>query len=154
MLTQERLKELFHYNPETGEFTRLQKSCGVLPGTIAGWTENTGYVRIKIQGKSYVAHRLAWLYMTGELPAKQIDHINLIRSDNRWVNLRSASASENKCNSKPNAGVYKTPSNRYQSEIKKEGKRFYLGTFDTREEAKAAYNAAALRLHGEFSCVS
>jgi hypothetical protein len=101
MLTQSRLKEILKYSPDTGEFVHLvQKKGGrgIKPGDVAGDFCSYGYRRIGIDGKRYRACRLAWLYMTGEWPEKHVDHVNGIRSDDRWENLRSASIRQNAFN--------------------------------------------------------
>jgi len=99
MLTQSELKELLNYNPETGVFTWVKKIRTVSAGDIAGGIMgDQKYVRISINGKKYLGHRLAWLYMTGEWPKHQVDHINHVRSDNRWINLREATNQENQKN--------------------------------------------------------
>ncbi len=83
-LTQERLKEVLSYNPETGIFTR---NPGIRGGEKVG-TNSHGYVSIMVDGYLYQAHRLAWLYMEGYMPEQEIDHISRKRDDNRWCNLR------------------------------------------------------------------
>ena len=96
MLTQERLKEVLHYNPLTGNFTwRVKVAQRVKVGDIAGTVNNYGYIRITIDGKLYMAHRLVWLYLYGYFPSKQIDHINHDRADNRLINLRCVTNAEN-----------------------------------------------------------
>jgi len=99
IITQERLKELFDYNPETGLFTRLKlsskytnKRFGV--GTVANYIGNKGYVLIRLGDSQYLAHRMAFLYMTGSMPDES-DHINRQRNDNRWSNLRAVDRAEN-----------------------------------------------------------
>ena len=94
ILTQERLKEVLHYSPESGVFT-WEKTLGsrAQSGDIAGGV-NHGYIRIKIDGRMYQAHQLAFLYMMGRFPVG-IDHENHIKSDNRWTNLSEATQSEN-----------------------------------------------------------
>lgn len=94
MITQSELKELLHYDPETGVFTWLISVSNVKTGAIAR-DYSHGYLRVSIKGKRYYGHRLAWLYMTGEWPKHQIDHINHVRCDNRFKNLRCATNSEN-----------------------------------------------------------
>jgi len=92
MISQARLKELMHYDPETGVFARLATHRGPT-GTRA--PSNRGYLRIMLDGRRYQLHRLAFLYMTGEWPQDQVDHINRDRADNRWSNLRDVSNKEN-----------------------------------------------------------
>ena len=94
----ERLKELLEYDPETGVFIWKTRRGGLKAGSVAGTKHANGYVRIKCDGKSYMAHRLAWLYVHGQFPEKQIDHINGLREDNRLSNLRCVSRSENQRN--------------------------------------------------------
>lgn len=96
MLTQEMLKNNLHYDPATGIFTRLT-SCSnrVKVGDVAGSLRRDGYTCITVNKKSYQTHRLAWLYVYGELPTDDIDHINQIKNDNRISNLRYVSHAEN-----------------------------------------------------------
>ena len=99
MLTQPQLRKLFDYNPETGEVTRLLATSNfVKVGGPVGWVENTGYYRVHVQGKAYMLHKLIWVYMTGEWPEFEIDHIDRDRLNNRWNNLRKATRSENMAN--------------------------------------------------------
>jgi hypothetical protein len=96
MLTIERLKELLHYDPDTGMFTWRVNKGPFLAGDVAGRTVKTGkYWRVGIDGKRYIASRLAWLYMTGVWPSYDIDHINRDRQDNRFCNLRDVTTSQN-----------------------------------------------------------
>lgn len=96
MLTQSKLKDELSYDKDTGKFTRL-KDKGRLSknGDIAGTLGSLGYTIIKIQGKAHKAHRLAWLYMYGTFPSKNLDHINGIKDDNRIENLRECTQQEN-----------------------------------------------------------
>ena len=90
-LTAARLRELLQYDPETGVFTRLVKtSNGIKVGDVAGTADARGYILIRVDGWLHLAHRLAWLHMTCEWPKGMIDHINGVRDDNRWSNLRRA----------------------------------------------------------------
>lgn len=94
------LHRVLEYSPETGIFIWKEKiSQKVLVGNAAGTTNAIlGYVIIALYGKQYYAHRLAYFYMTGKWPQNQIDHINGTRSDNKWLNLRAATSSQNKMN--------------------------------------------------------
>lgn len=143
-ITQERLKQLLHYDPETGKFTRLTKwgsqQIGDEPGCIAKF----GYRYIGVDGKQYTAYRLAWLYMYGDFPLGDIDHINRNPADDRISNLRSVSHSTNLHNSSHRnpaskvKGVYLTRENRWQASIRVKGVTHRLGTYGTIEEAAAA----------------
>ena len=97
-LTQERLKSLYQYHPETGLFTHLTNSRVRKIGDIVGMTRKDGYMQTKVDKHFYVLHRLAWLYVYGEWPKYEIDHINRQRNDNRIVNLRDIKRSENNRN--------------------------------------------------------
>ena len=154
-VTQERLKTLLDYDPETGLFR--WKSKAVRNGAHGGRAGNTrpkGYVCIRIDGRLYMAHRLAWLYVHGMMPTQQIDHINQIKSDNRIDNLREASPSQNGQNrSKPRRdnkagflGVQRK-GNRWIALIGVNGKQQYLGMFATPEAAHQAYQKAKAEAH-------
>ncbi len=92
ILTQSTLKSLLHYDPETGEFRWLTSSSNRAPmGTIPSNLSSDGYLRIRVAGKQYRAHRLAWLYVYGKFPSEHIDHINHDILDNRIENLRDSS---------------------------------------------------------------
>lgn len=158
MLTSERLRELLHYNPETGVFTRRQTvGPKALSNQKAGCMRPDGYLVFRVDGRLYRAHRLAWLYSRGEWPAIEIDHINRNPSDNRMCNLREATRSQNVANTKKHIGnasgfkgVYSHHS-RWRAEIFVTGKKRHLGVFDTPEVAAGAYLAAAQQSFGEFA---
>lgn len=99
-MTQDELKQLLHYDPSTGFFRWLVSTSNRSPkGSIAGGISiQSGYVTIGVLGKRYQAHRLAVLYMKGYLPKEDVDHVDHIRSNNAWVNLREATRSENNYN--------------------------------------------------------
>lgn len=156
MLTQERLKEVLIYDPDTGNFIWAMNRMGpVRKGEIAGTIDNNGYVKIWIDRKQYRAQRLAFLYMAGNFP-DIADHKNGIVADNRWCNLRNLSKTANGQNiSKPRShnkcgflGVQKhTDYDKFVARIVIKGKEKYLGIFDTPELAHAAYLAAKRIYH-------
>jgi|694.fasta_scaffold07589_25 hypothetical protein len=154
MLTQAQLKELLHYDTETGLFTWLtSKRNSVKAGSIAGCKKENGYILIKIHNKRYKAHRLAFLYVYGRFPEKQIDHINRIRSDNRICNLREATNQQNLWNQsirKDNTSGYIGVSmfrKKYVAQITVDSKLIHIGTFATAEKAGQAYLAAKSVYH-------
>lgn len=155
MLTQAELKQLLHYDPETGLFTRLTSpSTNAKVGDIAGWN-SCGYVRIKLNKKMYMAHRLVWLYMYGKFPDHQIDHINHNRSDNRLCNLRAVTHQQNQWNPqrrKDNTSGYigvrfHKAAQKYTATICCNKKNRHIGCFDTLEQANLAYLKAKAELH-------
>ena len=97
MLTQEQVKELFDYDPETGDLVwRVKRGTHGVAGKIAGGLDHHhGYFRIRIDGKLYRTHRIIWLYVYGAWPVNDIDHVNGLRHDNRICNLREATRAEN-----------------------------------------------------------
>lgn len=148
IISQALLKSQLSYDPDTGAFTRLKS------GTKAGFDNGQGYVCISIEQAQYRAHRLAVLYMTGEWPVAEVDHINGIRSDNRWENLRQVSGRENtqnqrrphKCSTSGFLGVT-ARGTKFLSQIRANGSKIYLGSFGTAEEAHTAYLEAKRRMH-------
>lgn len=161
-LTRERLRELMKYDPETGLFYwAKQTSNRVKAGDVVGHQEPVqGYRLIGVDGRVYKASRLAFLWMTGEMP-DFVDHINRDRVDDRWTNLRPATRQQNQCNRGKQAnntsgfkGVHFHPqSGRWRARIGIGRKQKSLGTYDTPELAHEAYTAAAKQLHGEFAQV-
>ena len=154
MITQIRLRELLRYAPETGEFTWKVSHPRAKAGAVAGTTDHYGYVVIRLDGHLYKAHRLAWLYVQGVWPSKNIDHINRIKNDNRMENLRLADQSINmhnvdvRVNSKSGvAGVtWRADRKKWNARIKVGYKNFNLGLFDDMAAAVAARRAAEVRL--------
>jgi hypothetical protein len=160
-ITAERLRELLHYDPDTGIFVwRVQRTCKAMVGTVAGATDKEGaYRKISVDGDRYSSHRLAWLYVYGEMPTGGIDHINCDGTDNRIANLRLATPQQNAWNSrrgKSNVSGFKgvhfnSRSGKYASSFRGGGQRRHLGYFDTAEQAAEAYREAIAEAHGEFA---
>jgi HNH endonuclease/AP2 domain len=160
MLTQERLKELLSYDPETGEFIWFVSRQGGAgkAGMIAGLVgvNNCGYKLICIDYVMYLSHRLVWLYVHGRWPYHQIDHINGKRDDNRLINLREATQTQNNQNiRKPQSnntsgylGAYwDKRKGKWGATIQLNKKSTFLGYFNTVEEASRAYLTAKLKYH-------
>jgi hypothetical protein len=155
MITQNYLKELLHYNPDTGLFTRLTSRGGAKAGAVAGGKHHSGYISIQVDGKLYAAHRLAWLYQFGHWPTDQLDHINGVCHHNAIANLRQATRSQNGQNTKMyNSNTsgffgvsYYKASGKWLAKIKIGGKRKQLGYFNTPEEASEAYLKAKAIYH-------
>jgi hypothetical protein len=154
MLTQEHLKVVMTYNPDTGHIYN-----NLRPNKALKAINSCGYITVRVFSKSYVAHRLAFLYMTGEFPAGEVDHINGLRSDNRWCNLRLASKSDNLCNAKAHSsnklgikGIHFNKLERkYKTQVRKQGYKTITGTFETLEEAIAFVQESRIKLHKEFT---
>lgn len=159
-LSPHRLRQVLSYDEAAGVFRwLLPPSNRVSVGGIAGVITGAGYRYIRIDGYSYLAHRLAWLYVHGEWPKNLIDHINLVRDDNHIANLRQATTAQNGHNSRLRStnrsglkGVsWASSKGRWHARIVANYVTYSLGYFDTKERAHEAYQAAALRLHGEFA---
>lgn len=159
MLPAERLREALVYVPATGLFRwRVCPRGRGKVGKVAGNLNCAGYVVVTVDGKHHMAHRLAFLYMTGKWPKDQIDHRDADKANNRWANLREATQSQNNANTRSRSthGVKGVSRNgkRYMARIKVKGETIHLGTFNTVAEAAAIYALAARDLHGEFARVS
>lgn len=156
--TQEELKALFHYCPETGVFTHKRTRGKGFKGHPAGGVNKYGYIEMRVFNRLLMAHRLAFLYMDGTFPdlPLTVDHINGARDDNRWCNLRIASRHEQVWNSGAHhhnqsglkgAWPCKT-TGRWQSLLTDGQRRVWLGRFDTAQEAHEAWIKAATDLRG------
>lgn len=153
MLTCGELKNLIRYDPETGQFAH------VTSGRPAGCKDSYGYTVLKIAGKMYKAHRLAFLYMIGRFPLADVDHVDLDRSNNRWSNLREVTRLQNNVNirSAPNTtskflGVsFSKSHNKWAARIRTKNGRKLLGYFDDEVAAAMAYHRAAKQEHGEHA---
>lgn len=158
-LSQDELKRLLNYDPQTGDFIwKVARAGRAKAGTKAGKTDTHGHRQIMVQSKFYAAHRLAFLYMNGEFPSGGlvVDHINGTPADNRWDNLRLVTQKQNceniattgrKSHSRLLGAHFVKSSNKWQSKIMSGGKQLYLGRFDAAEQAHAAYLAAKASLH-------
>ena len=158
----QRVNELLHYDAATGVFTwKVRHGRKISAGKIAGHKESSrGYIDIRIDGKKIRAHRLAYLYVTGVLPIESIDHIDGDKKNNRWSNLRLATASGNRMNSVKLAsnnssgitGVYwDETGKRWKAAIRRDGAYIHVAYAKTPEEA-GRHRAEAEKKHfGEFA---
>ena len=156
MLTAERIRTELEYNQETGSFTWLRGRQGRQKQREAGCIKTPdGYRRVCIDGTLYLAHRLAWLYMTDSWPADQIDHRNGIRTDNRWANLREATDAENRQNISKRIdntsgliGVsWENRRSKWRAYIVFGGHQKHLGMFADKHDAGIAYIKAKAEFH-------
>jgi len=153
-LTQELVKRVLDYSPETGVFTRrVRTSNRVKAGLPAGGVDGRGYWLICVGGERHTAHRLAFLYMEGSFPKDQVDHINGERSDNKWSNLRHATNKQNaqnkavaRKNRNGHTGVsWCNHSKKWRAYIKLDGKMIYLGYHKEEESAVMARRQAEVK---------
>lgn len=169
-LTAEKVRHLFSYDPATGLLVRrvtLLRSDTGKPvrggeaGRVAGvLSKSDGYVRVSVDGRVYQAHRLIWLHVTGEWPNGEVDHVDGVRHNNRWANLRNATVQQNRMNTVgqrsrkgPYPGVYEHSRTKgsFVAQIKHNRKVHYLGVFPTPELARDARVAAEKRFFGGFA---
>ena len=159
-LTQETLKEILRYDPDTGMFRwRVRKRTSLRAGQIAGCRAHSAHWCIGIDGRTYRAHQLAWLYMTGQWGRPLVDHRDGNPLNNRWRNLRLSSYSNsvaNQARTQSNTSGFKGVTldrrrGKWMAQIKKDGRRYWLGRFATAEAAHEAYVTAARLLFGEFA---
>ena len=152
MVTQKRLHELFTYDPNIGIFIRkiaTAKNVGV--GGVAGWLNpEKGYLFMSVDNKPYLAHRLAWLYVHGQFPRNQIDHINHKKTDNRICNLRDVTHKQNHKNrSKQRNNVsgitgvsWHSAASKWSAQIIVDTKSIHLGLYSNKQEAAEARRMA------------
>lgn len=152
-LTAVRLHELLAYEPQTGAFTWQFSRPKAPAGAAAGARQKIGYTVIRVDGRLYYAHRLAWLHMTGEWPAATVDHIDGDKTNNRWLNLRDVEHVVNCANQHRAQGssgmlgaAWSSRTKNWRGIITRGDKQFHLGTFATSAEANAAYLAAHAEL--------
>lgn len=156
----EGIADILHYSPNTGIFTWLiSASSRAIKGQRAGCKNSRGYRAIRYKGKQYRENRLAFLYMTGAWPKGVVDHYNHVCDDNRWVNLRDCTPSQNRGNTlvfknkSGYKGVY-AERGKWKASIGFKGKTKYIGRFDCIHVAAKAYNKMALNLFGEFAYIN
>lgn len=159
----EMIRAILHYDPDTGVFTWRWSRGSVRAGAVAGTIDaETGCINIGVTNEgykgTYKAHRLAWAYMTGAWPTKQIDHKDVNRLNNRWRNLREATPDQNKANSRSYANAahkkgahYRKSTGRWSAAIRIMNRTVHLGTYDTEDEAHARYCQEATAIRGEFA---
>jgi len=158
LLNQDELKDQLKYDPDSGIFMRIKVNpqSRLKVGDVAGSLTGEGYLCIMVNRKLYQAHRLAWLYMTGNWPKNQIDHVNEIKTDNRFINLREATNLQNRqnifmpqINNKTGyRGVsFEKESGKYKAQIRVNNKKINLGRFDMAEEAYQAYLIGKAKYH-------
>lgn len=154
ILTATFVRALLLYDPLTGDFFKRSKKGKLVQIALA--VDKFGRRQIVFGTKHYKAHRVAWLYMTGELPANHVDHIDGDASNNAFTNLRLATNKENMQNRKGHTvanklgflGVCPNGQNgKFTAQITVQGKKLHLGTFDTPEEAHEAYLDAKRKFH-------
>lgn len=172
-ITPEMLRELLTYDPETGKLYWKERPLNMFPSDRTGKSWNTkyagreacvaicraGYKYGTIFDRSHYAHRVAWAIYYGAMPKGEVDHINAVRVDNRIVNLRDVTSSENKWNSSIQRnntigikGIYwDKDRGKWRAQLSKHGKRVFSGRFNSLEEAEEAYTEAAKKHHGEFA---
>lgn len=167
-LSQSEVVRTLSYNPITGEFRHRSRSDRDhtwnmrFSGEVAGSVQGNGYRYLIMGPKHYLAHRIAWLWVTGELPESQVDHINCDRTDNRWANLRCATQKQNSANQKlrstNTSGVkgvsWAAGKKKWQASITVDGKTIALGRFDTLAEAAEARRLAESQHHGAFAHIA
>jgi hypothetical protein len=154
MLTQEKLKSIIHYCPDTGIFTRLSNGTKYSKGDIITSLLHGSYYRVMIDGKRYLCHRLAFLYIEGKMPDGIVDHINRDTKDNRFTNLRHAERRGNNINinkKKNNTSgytgvVFHKKTKKWRAQYAKG----HIGLFDKKEDAFDAYCNACKKEYGDF----
>lgn len=159
-LTAARLRELLHYDPETGVITwriDVGRWGRVKAGTVVGHPNAYGHLVVNVLGSPMYLHRIAFVLMTGEWPKKNVDHIDGNRANNAWVNLRDVCQQVNTQNRRAATAGKKTGlplgvsrdarDGRLRADITIDGKAVSLGRHETPEAAHAAYLEAKRRLH-------
>jgi hypothetical protein len=158
MLTADDLRAELHYDPSAGVFIRKRAAGGARVGDVAGGASTDGYTSVSIRGVRYRAARLAYLWMTGQHPSGDIDHVNRDRRDDRWENLRLATRAQNLANTGARSGMkgacWVAAKGKWKAQIRHGGKNHHLGYFDRECDAHEAYARAAREAHGAFAAAA
>lgn len=161
----EEFRNVLDYSPDSGKLFWKENTLHSsywnkkYANKEAGCISSDGYVVITYRGKTYKAHRIAWFLLTGKIPDKFIDHINMIKSDNRAVNLREATVAQNAANrvtqknstTKCKGVGYRKDINKWYSRIGFRGKTYFLGYVDSMSEAKRRYDEKAKSFYSDYS---
>lgn len=160
IVSRDRVLELLDYDRESGLFTWRVSRGPLIAGSVAGNENTSGHIQIQIDGRAYLAHRLAWLIVSGQWPQppNEIDHRDTDKQNNRWSNLREATRSQNRMNTRRvstntsgfKGAQYFSPG-KWRAILKKDGKTVSLGLHNSPEEAHAAYCEGIKRHFGEFA---
>lgn len=156
ILTAVRLRELLHYDPESGVFTWRVARGPIKAGNVAGALQRIGYRVIRLDLELHYAHRLAWLYITDGWPAAEVDHIDGDKGNNRWSNLRDVAHKANCANqhvAQGSAGLlgaaWNKRSKNWRAIVTRDDKQIHIGTFPTPGAAHVAYLQARQVLDAE-----
>ena len=160
-ITREELLDILDYERETGVFTWRHSSSSAKAGEVAGKVYTNGYRYIAVAGTYYPAALLAWIWVTGEDPGGIIDHINRVRADDSFDNLRPATNSQNHANRPPpkhNTSGFKgvfwsSQKNKWQAKLMVDGVQKHVGFYDRLVDAVKAHRQAAIDTWGEFALV-
>lgn len=151
----EKMKHYLRYCPDTGNFYWLVKRTNnsfANVGDLAGSLDENGYIRLTFDGKKHRAHRLAFVFMGQELP-EQVDHVNGVRSDNRWVNLKESNPLQNAKNAKRRSNsktaitgvTFSKKHNKWKARVNHKGETLYLGLFANLDDAIIARENANIK---------
>jgi hypothetical protein len=155
--------EWFYYRDGQLYWKKVNVRSPAKVDSVAGFYDSNGYRQVQLNDKKYRVHRIIYELLKGPIPESLfIDHVNGRKDDNRIENLRLATHAENLRNrgatKNSKTGVkgvsWRKDTQKYQAKIKVNGVKKHLGYYNTLEEAAAAYNTAAKKLHGEFACIT
>lgn len=150
MISPDDVLACFDYDRDRGFLLRKKATCRNPAGSVVGYPNEKGYLRCRVKGKTLKVHRVIWLLENGKFPDMQLDHINGNKQDNRIVNLREVTTQENHQNKKTCQGYYETSRGKFRADIYIDGKKISVGTFDTPEEASAAYWIAKKKYYSGY----